>query len=274
VVRSDDISVVIARMPAGDRVSEISLDKPGEYTLTYSCIGLNGIAAKHTVRKVLVRDTTCPWCALRTGPSTVEASFPFSDPGIDCTDAVDGQIDKSHVTVTGFTDVEKVGTYFLTYRVRDSSGNWNDGSVDERIGGRIGVAEHHCIGRHFYVRTVKVVDTLKPVIAMKFGGKIFHVTGAAEASQAESGPSTNPAANYFVRSDGSLGGASTAATSFMEHSLMADRAYHGSSVVAFGAGVGLMALGVIVLLVGSGGRRREGGGACPYPSPTADMVSV
>jgi hypothetical protein len=259
VVRSDDMSTVITSARDGAVVSVVTTDKPGEYMLTYSCVGLNGIAAIPSVRRVMVRDTTCPWCALRKGPSTIEASFPFSDPGIDCTDAVDGRIARTRVIKSGFVDVEKVGSYLLTYRVQDSAGNWNDGSVDiqKRIAATGAAATKACTTAHSYIRTVTVVDTLKPVIAMKFGANIFHLSDATDSSEAESGPKTNPAASYFVRSDGSLGGA---ASSLMEHSLMAEVNQHSTSAAFCATGAGLMVLGAVMLAVGSGDRIREGGG--------------
>merc|ERR1711918_301085 len=46
-------------------------------------------------------------------------------------------------------NTEKVGTYVVTYRIKDKAGNWNDGK---------------CKGSKHYKRTVTVKDTLKPVI--------------------------------------------------------------------------------------------------------------
>merc|ERR1712167_447686 len=50
-------------------------------------------------------------------------------------------------------NVERTGVYEITYRVKDSNGNWNDGTSCS--GGQTGSEN---------VRTVTIVDTLRPVI--------------------------------------------------------------------------------------------------------------
>jgi hypothetical protein len=73
------------------------------------------------------------------------------DAGAACMDSLSGAV--SEVVITNPVDVEKTGEYVVTYRARDSAGNWNDGS---------------CKGSKQYLRTVQVVDTLKPIIALKY----------------------------------------------------------------------------------------------------------
>ena len=76
-------------------------------------------------------------------------------------------------------DVQRLGTYTVTYRAQDSFGYWNDGA---------------CLGSRTYVRTVRVVDTLKPVIALRYGGQLFSVGGAADTGVSGE---PNPAARHY-----------------------------------------------------------------------------
>jgi hypothetical protein len=148
----------------------------GTYNLTYTCQNRYGRLASPLDRVVIVRDTTCPVCVMEAGFAVVEASFPYSDPGISCTDNMDGNLtasDMSNVTefwppttaadvestpvVVDNVNVEQVGTYTVTYRARDNSGNFNDAT--------------HCAGTaadRTYVRTVTVQDSLKPVLNLKY----------------------------------------------------------------------------------------------------------
>merc|ERR1712070_456404 len=105
-------------------------------------------------KTLIVRDGTCPVCSMVEGPDTVEASFPYIDAGVRCSDSLDGTIDD--VVVSNPVDVERTGTYLVTYRARDATGNWNDGN---------------CKHSQTYIRTVTVVDTLKPVLALHYNGK-------------------------------------------------------------------------------------------------------
>merc|ERR1711934_1295052 len=61
----------------------------------------------------------------------------------------------------------------ITYRVMDSNGNWNDGA---NTGGCKNAQDGKAQPRA--VRTVIVKDTLRPVIALKYGEKIIH-TGSS-----------------------------------------------------------------------------------------------
>jgi hypothetical protein len=132
-----------------------SLRTTGSYKLTYDCSNSNDRHALTANRKVLVRDTHCPVCRIRPGIDTVEASFPFADAGVLCSDSLDGLL--KDVVVTSTVSVEKTGQYYVTYHVRDKAGNWNDGA---------------CKGSKKYVRTVQVIDTLKPVVALHYRGKL------------------------------------------------------------------------------------------------------
>jgi len=130
--------------------------RPGTYKLNYDCVNSRGASGVTASKQVVVRDTTCPTCTVNTGADTFEASFPYMDAGAVCEDSLSGAV--AEVVVTNPVDVEKTGEYIVTYRARDSVGNWNDGS---------------CKGSHIYKRTVQVVDTLKPIIALKYAATHF-----------------------------------------------------------------------------------------------------
>jgi hypothetical protein len=122
----------------------------------------------------------CPQCHILGGKQVkIEASFPYADAGAFFTDPIDGKI--RDVVKFGTVDTSKVGDYVLTYRAKDSSGNWNDGSKCERPS----VCE----------RTVTVVDTLRPVIALKYKHTIIH-TGSADDTAVHDSSLTNPAAKH------------------------------------------------------------------------------
>jgi hypothetical protein len=145
---------------------------PGEYWAVYTCANSAGIEASPATRRYTVSDTTCPVCRLnaQTGAETIEASFPYTDAGARCTDDIDGDLNVStwsDGTATNWTEivnVETTGTYLITYRAQDSSGNWNDGGGSQ------------CQNAQELVRTLTVVDTLKPVMALKFHGKVIQVS--------------------------------------------------------------------------------------------------
>jgi len=158
----------------------VKADVPGAYTITYSCINKRGYSARAAVRQVIVRDTTCPVCHVVGGAATVEAQFPYVDKGAYFTDSVDGKL-STKVEVVSNVDTKKVGTYYINYRSKDASGNYNDGK---------------CLGTNVCRRKVQVIDTLKPVIALKFGGKQFHVSDSSDVSKSDT-PHANPAAKYF-----------------------------------------------------------------------------
>merc|ERR1712146_763263 len=63
------------------------------------------------------------------------------------------------IVVSGLPNVDVTGTYVITYRVKDSAGNWNDGQGT------------NCRGAAQYRRKVTVIDSLKPVLALRFKDK-------------------------------------------------------------------------------------------------------
>lgn len=115
----------------------------GEYEVEYPCVDSKGYKAISTFRFVYVHDTKPPTCNLIGHTNmTIEASFPFTDPGVLCTDSFDGKLSNQKQGASE-VNVEAVGTYHITYSSTDHSGN------SAQI-----------------VRNVIVQDTLKPVIAI------------------------------------------------------------------------------------------------------------
>lgn len=133
------------------------LNRTGVYTIHYGCKNTRNIEADEETRQVIVRDTTCPVCTLNTqhmgADGTIEASFPYVDDGAICSDNLDGVI--PNVVTTDTVNTEQTGLYLVTYRAKDQNGNWNDGA---------------CKQSQQYIRTIRVVDTLKPVLALHYNG--------------------------------------------------------------------------------------------------------
>merc|ERR1711968_215953 len=112
------------------------------------------------------------------------ASFPYSDAGASCSDVIDGDVTTlcfaahwedengaEHGVAFDDTDVvsqydgattctnthsgAQIGTYYITYRAKNTVGLYNDGQ--------------NCRGGAIeYRRTVTVKDTLRPVITLKY----------------------------------------------------------------------------------------------------------
>jgi len=117
----------------------------GTYIVTYNVTDISGNTAS-LVRVIQVIDTIPPVLKLiGNATMSVEVFTHFTDPGITVSDNYNsaGQLNPL-VTVTGNVDTLTVGTYTLTYSLTDLSGN-KAVSV---------------------TRTVKVIDTLPPVISL------------------------------------------------------------------------------------------------------------
>lgn len=99
--------------------NKVDFTKIGTYEVKYYLKGYD----KSAVRTVEVVDTTPPVITLQ-GPETLRV-FEFTqmeDPGVQAYDNNDGDI-SSHVAVDSQVDMEKQGSYVITYTVTDSSGN-------------------------------------------------------------------------------------------------------------------------------------------------------
>jgi len=107
----------------------------GAYTVQYTVSDVAGNAAEPVVRLVNVigADLSAPIIILydesgnevpsgSTLNAEVEAGGIFVDPGYLAYDNVDGLITEN-VVVTGYVDLETIGTYTLTYTITDAAGN-------------------------------------------------------------------------------------------------------------------------------------------------------
>jgi len=152
------------------------------YEVVYTCRNSCEVEAIGCTRTVVVVDSTCPACQMETGPALIEASFPYDDAGVTCTDDLDGALANVSMSygATGAVNVESTGTYLITYIAEDRAGNRNDGS--NTLG---------CLKSSPVVRQVVVIDTLKPAIALRYNNQTIHVGGTPDISQSDL-PHTNP----------------------------------------------------------------------------------
>merc|ERR1712100_342466 len=165
---SDQVDGVISQNVevSGDVVN---LSKVGTYTITYNCKDSANNAAPAARRTVVVAQTSCPRCHV-FGKDEInhEASFPYADAGAACSDVIDGTTTTKCYTTNGdpdveatdckgstLVDVETTGTYTIQYKSTNTVGLWNNGA--------------NCRGGPIsYYRTVQVMDTLRPVISLKY----------------------------------------------------------------------------------------------------------
>merc|ERR1711988_1324616 len=136
----------------------VNMAAVGTYKINYNCEDSAGQTAVQATRTVVVQDTTCPTCTVPGGTTTitVEASFPYTEEQSTCTDTLDGAMPNAHVYNT--VNVEKTGTYVLTYSVTDKNGK--DNSCKAASGTR---TDH-------FTKTVVVEDTMIPIISLKYRG--------------------------------------------------------------------------------------------------------
>merc|ERR1712072_1082501 len=164
----------------------VNLARVGVYTIKYNCQDSASNVADTATRTVVVQDTSCPSCVLSADTTdaannvaatvSIEASFPYNDVGAVATDSLQGSFGICSVWSNGemktsynnIVNVERTGVYEITYRVKDSNGNWNDGTSCS--GGQTGSEN---------VRTVTIVDTLRPVIELKYNSQVIHRSAKA-----------------------------------------------------------------------------------------------
>jgi len=197
---SDQVDGVISQNVevSGDVVN---LSKVGTYTITYNCKDSANNAAPAARRTVVVAQTSCPRCHV-FGKDEInhEASFPYADAGAACSDVIDGTTTTKCYTTYGgnpdveatdckgstLVDVETTGVYTIQYKSTNTVGLWNNGA--------------NCRGGPIsYYRTVQVMDTLRPVISLKYA------TGAGSSTLVARGT----AGNHDGATDGSGSGANT-----------------------------------------------------------------
>ncbi|WP_135554540.1 immunoglobulin-like domain-containing protein [Paenibacillus cymbidii] len=103
-----------------------------------------------------IADYTPPVITLDgANPMVVERGDPYVEPGATALDAIDGDV-TGKMTISGAVDTNRVGSYTRTYEVVDGAGN-----------------------RATEVRTVNVVDTVAPVIALNGANPIQITAGSA-----------------------------------------------------------------------------------------------
>jgi hypothetical protein len=197
----------------------VNLEVPGTYNVEYNCMDAAQNPAPTAKRIVTVKHTSCPTCYLngcdnvyqKTATSSHvkryasdtatfegcsekhEASFPYTDAGATCADTIDGPLNKvgENYFVQNNVNAMAVGTYTITYRAKNSVGTWNDEA---------------CRGLSVkYVRTVEVLDTLKPVIRLKYAATAGSSVEIARSATADTGVNheANPAyVNGIALNDG------------------------------------------------------------------------
>ncbi len=137
--------------------SAVKVGTVGTYQVTYNVVDAAGNAAVEKVRTVKVVDTTPPVITLvGPNPQTVELGGVYVERGATAFDNVDGDLSDEVVVDASAVKVGTVGTYQVTYNVVDAAGN-------------AGVEK---------VRTVKVVDTTPPVIALVGANPLTVVVGS------------------------------------------------------------------------------------------------
>jgi len=97
----------------------------GNYVITYSSVDGSGNAATPVQRIVTVADVTPPaaFSLLGANPMSVLVGSTFVEPGVFAWDAVDGDISANVVVTGGPVTTAAVGTFTLTYNVKDAANN-------------------------------------------------------------------------------------------------------------------------------------------------------
>ena len=115
-----DVSAKI--VVAGDVVD---VNKAGTYVITYNVSDGAGNTATERTRTVIVaNDAVAPVITLKGNASmNVTLGDAFTDPGATATDDVDGDISAKIVVAGNTVNVNKAGTYVITYNVKDAAGN-------------------------------------------------------------------------------------------------------------------------------------------------------
>ena len=152
---AEDGEITGSIVVSGDTVDLTTL---GTYLIQFDVQDSAGNNAASVIRTVSVIDMTAPVITLNgSDTETVEAGFPYTDPGASASDSLDGDVSGS-VVVSGAVDPAALGTYVLTYNVQDAAGNAADPVT----------------------RTVTVQDTLRPVIALSYDTEVLQVSDQSD----------------------------------------------------------------------------------------------
>ena len=97
---------------------------PGTYSVTYNVRNIAGIAATPVSRTVIVHDQHIPVITLE-GDLTINMDrySKYIEPGYTATDKIDGNI-TTDVKVNNNVNPKRLGTYTVTYNVKDKEGNY------------------------------------------------------------------------------------------------------------------------------------------------------
>merc|ERR1712167_410001 len=145
----------------------VDLNTPDTYEIKYNCKDTAGNEAIQMTRTVYVIDAVCPTCFINWDCdsnaakdewnaciNTVEASFPYVDAGAKCESGVQEDhnseytwgsdrfevmckpknvavVAKNEGDVGDCVNVEKLGTYTITYKYTDEAGNNNVDRIDD-----------------------------------------------------------------------------------------------------------------------------------------------
>lgn len=178
----------------------VDLRQVGTYRITYECDDAAGNSALDLMRTVIVSDTVCPTCMLdrvfttENGCNTtdyledcvLEASFPvtFNVSAVECFDDSNGTTPLDYTQAVSGTsnliDVEKTGTYYITYTVTDAHNNSNHADQNgnpcflcdlNEADGQSLATEGACgtydgTVRQSQIRTIVIADNLLPIITI------------------------------------------------------------------------------------------------------------
>jgi hypothetical protein len=153
-------SLVSGSLPAGvtlnaDGSFSGNANGSGSYTIVIAVVDTQGGRATTNLTVVVYApepvpaDTTAPVISLKgSAEVTIEVGTSYADPGAIATDNRDGDI-TGKISITGSVNPARVGQYTIIYTVADGAGN-----------------------KASTTRTVRVVDTTKPVITLNGQGTI------------------------------------------------------------------------------------------------------
>jgi len=167
----------------------VNMANPGTYRISYNCKDSAEQEADTAIRTVVVKDTLCPTCTLGATAETltVEASFPYSEVPTTCTDTLDGELTPVQTVTIGAdatalykqVDVERTGTYTITYCAKDMH---NNGDVQDVNGVETCTCTGPCAQECKY-RTVTVQDTIVPIIQLHYQDKDLVQAAAGSGQQ-------------------------------------------------------------------------------------------
>jgi len=138
-------------------VNPVNINALGTYSIAYNASDLSGNAAAEVTRSVTVVDTTSPVISLIGDVEvTHEAGAVYEDAGATAVDTLDGDL-TDNITVSSAIDQTKPESYTVSFDVNDAAGN----------------------SANSITRTVTVVDTTPPSLALVGSTSVTHEVGTA-----------------------------------------------------------------------------------------------